>query len=427
MTIADRDVAIEAVVTAPATLLDTTGRRIVVQDASAAIELLLPTDAAAPVPGTRVRARGRIGVAYGAPRLRADTIQPIGTGATPGPLVLHGSPTQAHEWRLVSITGRVAEIHKLGDRWRAEIAVGSTRVAVVGQPGAGIPSATLVEGRTVTIVGIARRPYPSATDKRFAITPRFAADIRLTGRPVKESDGTSVSATASATGGTSVGPSADAAIDADLVDLDSFVGRSVRVGGLVVELAADGFSLDDGTAVGRVVLRGDALERLALVEPDDALNATGKVEAAPGGAVVIVDDPERIVLAGDPTAKVPSGDPDATPTIAAGAALTDPSSPGPGSGGARFASLGGSLPLDAGAAGIGTLVAVSAASVTVTLIRREQSRRRLAARIAGRLTTFAGGSSVPSTHPSVDPGVDPADDPPTPRSAERGPSTIHSA
>jgi hypothetical protein len=85
------------------------------------------------------------------------------------------------------------------------------------------------------------------------------------------------------------------------------------------------------------------------------------------------------------------------------------------------------LPLDAGAAGIGTLLAVSAASVTVTLIRREQSRRRLAARIAGRLTTFAGGSSVPSTDPSDDPGVDPADDPPTPRSAERGPSTIHSA
>jgi hypothetical protein len=197
----------------------------------------------------------------------------------------------------------------------------------------------------------------------------------------------------------------------------------VRVGGLVVELAADGFSLDDGTAVGRVVLRGDALERLALIEPDDALNATGRVESAAGGAVVVVDDPERIVLAGDPTAAAASGDPDATPITAAGAALTDPSSPGPGSGAARFASLGGSLPLDAGAAGIGTLLAVSAASVTVTLIRREQSRRRLAARIAGRLTTFAGGSSGPST----DPSVDPADDPPTPRSAERGPSTIHSA
>jgi hypothetical protein len=85
----------------------------------------------------------------------------------------------------------------------------------------------------------------------------------------------------------------------------------------------------------------------------------------------------------------------------------------------RFASLGGSWPLDAGAAGIGTLVAVSAASVAVTLIRREQSRRRLAGRIAGRLATFVGGPA--------DPAADPAVGPSAPRSAERGPSTIHSA
>ena len=39
---------------------------------SAAIELLLPTGTAAPPVGTRVRAEGRIGVAYGAPRLRVD-------------------------------------------------------------------------------------------------------------------------------------------------------------------------------------------------------------------------------------------------------------------------------------------------------------------------------------------------------------------
>ncbi len=45
--------------------------------------------------------------------------------------------------------------------------------------------------------------------------------------------------------------------DADLVDLDARVGRLVRVGGLVVDLEPDGFTLDDGTAIGRVVLRGD--------------------------------------------------------------------------------------------------------------------------------------------------------------------------
>ena len=48
----------------------------------------------------------------------------------------------------------------------------------------------------------------------------------------------------------------DAALDADLVELEAFVGQRVRVGGLVVDLRADGFTLDDGTAIGRVILRG---------------------------------------------------------------------------------------------------------------------------------------------------------------------------
>ncbi len=52
--ITDRDVAIDAVVTAPATLLDSTGRRIVVQDGSGAVEVLLPTDSVAPAVGSRI-------------------------------------------------------------------------------------------------------------------------------------------------------------------------------------------------------------------------------------------------------------------------------------------------------------------------------------------------------------------------------------
>ena len=57
----------------------------------------------------------------------------------------------------------------------------------------------------------------------------------------------------------------------------------------------------------------------------------------------------------------------------------------------RIAGLGGPLPFDAGTAGLGTLLAISAASLAVTLLRREQSKRRLATRIAGRLATFAAG------------------------------------
>ncbi len=39
-----------------------------------------------------------------------------------------------------------------------------------------------------------------------------------------------------------------------------------------------------------------------MIEPDDALNAIGRVEALDGGLVVVVDDPGAIILAGDPVA-----------------------------------------------------------------------------------------------------------------------------
>ena len=147
--ITDREVAIEAVVTAPATLLDATGRRIVVQDGSGAIEVLCP----------RVRRRrrftssgeGRIGVAYGAPRLRPTTSR----SAAPARFRRRSSSTVAgrrrHEWRLVTVSGRVESVHKLGDRWRAEIARRVDLVPVVGQPGSGIAVTTARRGRTATV------------------------------------------------------------------------------------------------------------------------------------------------------------------------------------------------------------------------------------------------------------------------------------
>jgi len=200
-------------------------------------------------------------------------------------------------------------------------------------------------------------------------------------------------------------PYASAAEDADLVDLASMIGRLVRVGGLVVDLRPDGFTLDDGTAIGRVVLRGTALDQLPLVEPDDALNAIGRVEATADGPVVAVDDPAGLVQAGDP---VP-GEASSSPAGNSAATLAGPSgAAGPAS---RLAGLGGTLPLDPGAAGLGTLLAISAISLALTVFRRERSRRRIAARIARRLATFAG-------HPA---------DPPDPILAERGSSTIHSA
>ena len=183
----------------------------------------------------------------------------------------------------MAVTGRVVSAAKLGDRWRAEVEVGKAKVVVIGQPGAGIASTTLAVGRTATVTGIARRPYPSATDRRYAVTPRSPADVRVAGRV--DADATA----ATGTSGGTTSPDASAAPtlatvapDADLVDLDARIGQTVRVGGLVVDLQPDGFTLDDGTAIGRVVLRGTALDRLALIEPDDALNAIGRVASRDG-------------------------------------------------------------------------------------------------------------------------------------------------
>ncbi len=195
----DRLVAIDAIVTAPATLLDSTGRRIVVQDKTGAVEVYLPSGTQAPPVGTRIRVEGKVGVAYGAPRFRAEQVASKGTGAAPAALTLHGSPGDSHEWRLVAVSGRVESVHKLGDRWRAELVVGTQSVAVVGQAGAGIQSTTLSAGQTATVVGIARRPYPSASDQRFSVVPRFPADVKVSG----VAGGGSATGTSSGTGSSS--------------------------------------------------------------------------------------------------------------------------------------------------------------------------------------------------------------------------------
>jgi hypothetical protein len=415
----DRDVRIDAIVTAPATLLDATGRRIVVQDASAAVELLLPTGTAAPPVGTRIRSTGRMGVAYGAPRLRADTLDvlPGGTSART-PTVLHTPPGASHEWRLVTITGRVASVHKLGDRWRAEITVGGKAAVVVGQPGAGIPSTTLVEGRMASVTGIARRPYPNASDRRYAVTPRFPADVRLVG--AASGGGASVAGSnsgPSASGASPGAASSDTAIpdapDVDLDQLGGHIGALIRVGGLVVGLEPNGFTLDDGTAIARIELRGVALDSLLLIEPDDAVNAIGRVEAVADGPIVVVDDAGRLILGGDPIA--------ATGSKTQSAELSStPASPSDGASHGRFAGLAGPPGgFDGTIAGMATLLAVSAASLAVTLLRRRHRRRLVAARVADRLAALAGAPGPADGAPST--AASPS------RSAERGSSTLGSA
>ncbi len=114
-------VTIEATVSAGANLLDSSARRVVVQDASGAIEVLVPSGSTAPRVGTRVRVTGKTGIAWGAPRLGATAVVQLGTGSV-APATLNRAPAERDEWQLVRISGTVLKVERLGDRWRAEVA-----------------------------------------------------------------------------------------------------------------------------------------------------------------------------------------------------------------------------------------------------------------------------------------------------------------
>jgi hypothetical protein len=262
------------------------------------------------------------------------------------------------------------------------------------------------------VVGIVRRPYPTASDQRWTILPRFPADVRSTGG----SGPTGAGGTLAPIGVGGMGPNAaaglaptpPAGLDVDLVVLGGHVGDAVRVGGLVTSLAPDGFVLDDGTASGMVVLRGDAAELLPLLEPGDAVNASGTVEEVAGELAVVVTEAAGLALAGDlREAGLPG--------------RTEPPSVGsePPAGGATAAEIGELPGIGPGLAGLWTLLAVSAVSVAVTGLRRWQARRRLDVRVAARLARFA--APAPD-----DPAGDLAELVPPGRAAE-GPRTAEHA
>jgi hypothetical protein len=385
----DGRVTVEGIVTTAADLLDSTGRRIVIEDRTAGVEILIPVDGRAPAVGSRVHVDGTMGRAYDAPRIKAEAIAVVAIGGRPLALDLQRSPTAAHEWRLVRVRGTLVDFHKLGDRWRAELSVGLDRIVVTGLAGARIPASTMVEGRTATIVGIVRRPYPGATDRRWSIAPRSPADVTVSagGAGAGGAGGAGAGASGGGTdgsGGSGAGAEASGSgtgvPDVDLVDLAGHVGQVVRVGGLVTELAPDGFLLDDGTAIGRVMLAGAAAEYLPLLEPGDALNATGRIEQAADGYRVVVDDPAGLVRVGDPTLDQAAAGPlelssDALESAASG----------------QVSRLAGGLlgPDVPGVAGIVGIMLISAASLAVTVLRRQRARRRLTARVASRLASLA--------------------------------------
>ena len=387
-------VRVVGTVTAAGRLLDSNGRVVVIQDASAAIAVRLPTGVATPRVGVRLRVDGSVGRAYGAPRVAATAATGLGTGPSVLPQAIHALPGTAYEWRLVRLEGVVADVHRTGDSWRAEVVIGSLNVPISGLPNAGLPASSLVEGRRATITGIVRRPYPTATDRRFAVVPRSAADVRLgavvgtsgTGDPATGSGSGSAGGAGSGSpggeGGLPAGPSGPP--DIDIATLAEHDGETVRVGGIVTTVESDAILLDDGTAVGRIALRGDAATLLGLLAPGDALDAIGRVGGAGADLEIEVTSASDIVRVGDPG-----------PDASGGSGAEAGTSPQ-----ARLVvGEGRSVALEpAGASSAATALVALIACLTfaalvgsVFALRRRRERRAGARRIAVRLGAISGG------------------------------------
>ncbi|HEY2888804.1 MAG TPA: hypothetical protein VGJ17_09325 [Candidatus Limnocylindrales bacterium] len=380
---------IEATVTAGASLLDTTLRRVVVQDGSGAIEILLPSGAAGPAVGSHLRIAGEMAHAWGAPRLKATSVTSVPSGLSIGPASRAASLTEVDEWRLVRLSGTVTSVQRMGDRWRAEIRLpNGDGVPVLGQAGAGIPSTVLIEGRAITVVGIAKRAYPTATDQRFGIMPRFGSDLAV--GPGLSGSGTTTSG--SGASGPGLGGSdraadaaggADVTPDTDLATLFEHVGARVHVGGLITELTSDGFLLNDDTAIARVELDGDALVLLPHLAVGDALAAWGVVGQDGEELHVTVSSAGDLVRVGDLGQALP---------VLAGAIG------GAGASAATTASAGPNPALTIGAAldgmpaelSVATIGGISLLSVLVTVVRRRTAARRSRAAIVARLATIVG-------------------------------------
>jgi hypothetical protein len=385
----DATVVIQGVVTVPSRLLDATNRRIVVQDATAAIEVLLPLDAEVPGPGRRVRLGGVVGRAYGAPRLRASQVEMLAGGESLEPRLLGGSPGAALEWQLVRVSGTVVDVTRLGVRWRAELAAGGSRVLIEGLAGASIPSTSLMEGRFATVTGIVKRPYPGARDTRYSVVPRDRADVSSSGSRRTASGPTRSTGLGGPTLSVDGLPGLPEAGEAvDLGALAEHAGRRVRVGGLVVIATASGFTLDDGTAEAMVLLEMDAAVYRGLLEIGDAVSAVGQVvpfESGPGWAVVVRES-AALVRVGE------LGEPQAIEAAADAAPEAGRSATVDAKGGPVTSRLGlDQLLVHPGTsvAGLLSLVVVSGVSLIAAVIRRRRGRA-IAAVLASRLRRYAG-------------------------------------
>jgi hypothetical protein len=396
---------VAGVVTAGGGLLDNAGRQVVAQDATAAVELYLPSNHPRLVPGDVITATGTLGLAYGAPRLRVSELIVEDRGPVPAPLTLGRAPRASEVWLLVRLSGVLTGLSRSGDRWRGELAVsGTIAVPVIGLPGAEIDASRLVKGSRLTVTGIVRRPSTGAADQRMTIVPRTAADLVAAAAtsPATASSGTGSSgAVPPASATTPPGSPGASAVEAsqpqdgpgrvELRELPGLVGRRVQVAGIVVEVAGSLVRIDDGTTSGRVRLDAGALSVIGAIAAGDAVSARGLV-IDEDGLLVLVTDPGDLARASRPVAPAQAVADRALAGSTPRAAAPRPAEPG-GAGPRATGEPG--LPGGPASAGVGSVGLLAGLALAARELRRLRARRGLEARVRRRLDRLSGDAAAP--------------------------------
>ena len=352
-----------------------------------------PADAAPRTVGRHADPRrGRIGVAYGAPRLRADAVDVVGRRVDAG---------TARPPRRAGRGERVAPGDDQRPRHRASTssAIAGGRRSASGpptwsssaSPGPGIASTALVEGRLATVTGIVRRPYPErqrSSLRRDAALPRGRGRRRPDRRRRRsrrrraDLDPERSTATAPTTPGRSRRrrrPRRPRRVRRSRTSASAGSSSTSRP---TASRSTTGPRSAGSSSAAR---RSTARPRSSRTTPSTLI---GRVEADADGPIVVVDDPGRLYLRGRSGAgglggRCRRGAGGGRRRIAGAVRRTG------GTAGWRVSAAAAcrSMPAPPGSA---RWPSISAASVAVTLLRREQSRRRLAARIAARLATLGG-------------------------------------
>ncbi|MDX6629085.1 MAG: hypothetical protein QOH00_1331, partial [Gaiellales bacterium] len=253
-------------------------------------------------------------------------------------------------------------------------------------------------GATVTVTGIAKRPHPTAKDRRFTILPRTAADVVIERQTASDTSGgpaatprrattsaRSTPATGRGGGSTTPGVTSPGAtltpgqpLDVDLVDLPVSAGRAVRVGGLIVSIGTASLVLDDGTATATADVAGDARAVLSQLHVGLAINLIGKAGSGPGPRLTVTRA-EDVIPVADPAAPAASAAPSDLAGPASAAALgasvgpSDAFSLSDAEGVAGEPAPAGSVPLL-----VGLLLSLALVGVVALLLSRRQPLRLMA-------------------------------------------------